>query len=227
MSKPITLTHCGKLGDFLYCLPIASWIYKTTGRKIHWVLPHTFEPFNHIDPLLASLPFTEQLTLVNHPIYLHGHGGQPYKFNPADYGVQVDEYYNLGFRGYPDKFVTAYCAEEYGFGWDRDYTLEFGDVEPSDKAIRTEQWEVAEKAPHAEPYTIPMDLYALGRLLKAAKERWTWYSGPAALMFLARMPFNLVYEPAHPPRRIYLPEEYFGGKLITPVLYIRKPKPTT
>lgn len=223
MKTPIVLTHCGKLGDFLYCLPIASWIWKTTGRPTHWVLPHTFAPFNHIDRLLAALPFTSQATYVNHAIHF-AHGGQPYRFNPNDYGVPVGQYFNLGFRGYPDKFVTAYCAEEHGFGWDREFTLEFGDVVPSGKAIRTEQPEVAEAAPHAETFPVPMDLLELGKLFKAANERHTWYSGPAAMLYLARLPFFLHYETGHPSRRLYLPEDAFGGALITPVLYTRKPK---
>lgn len=225
MKAPIILTHCGKLGDFLYSLPIASWLWKTRGQKIHWVLPHTFAPFNHIDRLLASLPFTEQCTLVPHEIYLHGHGGQPYRFNPADYGVPTDEYYNIGFRGYPDKFVTAYYAEEHGFGWDKEFVLDFGEVERSEKILRTEQPELAEVVPQGETWPVPMDLYELGRLLKGAKERHTWYSGPAAMMFLARLPFFLHFEPAHPPRRLYLPQEYFGGNLIVPVLYLRRLAP--
>lgn len=220
-DPPIALTHCGKLGDFLYCLPIASWLWQARGRKIHWVLANTFGPFNHIDRLLASLPFTERASYVPHRIR-QGHGGQPYRFDPADYGVAVEEYYNLGFRAFPNKFVTEFCAEEHGFGWDRDYTLDFGPVEPSGKILRSEQWELAEVVPQAETWPRPMDLYELGRMLKAAQERWTWYSGPAALMFLARMPFHLVHEKGHPPRRLYLPEEYFGGKLITPVLYTRR-----
>lgn len=224
MKPPIILTHCGKLGDFLYSLPIASWLWKTRGQKIHWVLPWGFAPFNDLYRLLYNLPFTERLTLVAHPIYLHGHGGQPYKFNPATYGVPEGEYYNIGFRGYPDKFITAYYAEEHGFDWDRDFVLDFGEVAPTERILRTEQWELAEILPHAETWQVPMCLYELGQMLKAAKERHTWYSGPAAMMFLARMPFYLHYEPAHPPRRLFLPEEYFGGKLITPVLYKRKPK---
>ena len=222
MENSIILTNCGKLGDFLYCLPIASWIYKTKGKKIHWVLPQAFEPFNHIDKLLRSLPFTEKITHVNHPIYF-GHGGQPYKFDPMLYGIKSDEYYNLGFRSYPDKFITKFYAEEYGLGWDKDFVIDFGPVNASQKILRSEQFEVAERCPHAEVWSIPMDIYELGQTLTAAKERHLWHSGPATMMYIARIPFYLYYDRGHP-RHLYLPDEYFGGSLITPVLCIRDQK---
>ena len=33
-TKPmVTLTHCGKLGDFVYTWPIAAWFWRTMGRR--------------------------------------------------------------------------------------------------------------------------------------------------------------------------------------------------
>lgn len=218
-NKTIILTHCGKLGDMLYCLPIASQLAKTRGCKIHMVLPGCFPPFRYVEALLMQQPFIEKVTFVDHACNWSGHAGQPYKFDPATFGIH-GEYYNLGFRAYPDKFVTAFVAEEHKLDWDRDFTL---NLEPNPfmdngKVYRSEQPEVGVAAPHAEIFPIPCDLLWLGRVLAGAKERHLWYSGPAAMMFLARMPFHLHYVLGHPPRYIYLPQNEFGGGLITPVL---------
>lgn len=84
----ITLTHCGKLGDFIYCLPIASWLHKTTGQKIHWVLPDNFKPFRQIKTLLELQPFHGALSIVPFHVRTWGCGGQPYKFNPGKFGIE-------------------------------------------------------------------------------------------------------------------------------------------
>ena len=124
-SKPLILTHCGKLGDLIYAWPIAAWVQRTTGRKIHWVLPRRFVPFQRVESLLLRQKFSERVTLVDFPVRCQGCGGQPYHFNPADYGVAGD-YLNLGFRWWPNKFVTAFQAQEHGLGWDADWVLDVG-----------------------------------------------------------------------------------------------------
>lgn len=217
-EKTIILTHCGKLGDMLYCLPIASWLMKTRGVKTHMVLPKCFPPFRYVEALLRQQECISDVSFVDHECNWSGHAGQPYKFDPAKFGIQ-GEYYNLGFRGYPNKFVTPFVAEEHGFDYDRDFTL---NLEPNPfmdngNVFRSEQPEVGHAAPHAEIYPIPCDLLWLGRALAGAKERHLWYSGPAAMMFLARVPFHLHYVQGHPPRYIYLPNNEFGGALITNV----------
>lgn len=217
MTSSIILTHCGKLGDFLYCLPVASWLAKTRGVKIHFVLPRCFPPFHHITPLLHSIPFTEQVSLVSHPIRDFQCGGQPYRFDPAQYGIE-GEYFNLGIRSYPNKFMPAFVAEEHGFDWDRDFKLNFGPVEPSGKILCSEQPEVHEAVPHAEGYHIPIDLLELGRQLAAAKERHLWFSGPACLMHLARIPFHLHWTRGHPIDQHVVLE----GAEFTAVEYVRK-----
>lgn len=131
----ITLTHCGKLGDFIYCQPIASWLYKTTGKKIHWVLPTNFKPFTQIKSLLELQPYYGGLSLVPFPVKTWGCGGQPYKFNPNKFGINCPSYYNLGFRWWPKKNVIEYQAEEYGFGYDKEFRLNIGNIKPSREPI--------------------------------------------------------------------------------------------
>lgn len=221
MNSSIILTHCGKLGDFLYCLPIASWLAIERGVTIRWALAYEFLPFRYIEALLKRIPFTEDVTLTNNYVRDFEAGGQPYHFNPADYGLE-GPYYNLGIRIYPDTFMTAYCAGEYGLGWDPDFTLDLGEVEPNDQIIRGEQLEIAELVPESQPYDMPQDLLQLGRTLKAARDRYLWYSGPATLLYMARIPFNLVWEKGHPSRDLYLNKNYFGGSLIREVEYVRR-----
>lgn len=221
MTSSIILTHCGKLGDFLYCLPIASWLAKTRGVKIRWALPDRFPPFHHVTPLLHTMPCTEDVTLLPFPVKNFEAGGQPYKHNPAEFGME-GEYYNLGIRGYPDSFMPDYCAREYQLGWDPHFNLELGDVEPTDKILRGEQKELAKSLPQSEQYPMFIDLLELGRMLKAAKERHLWFSGPAAMMYLARIPFTLYWEKGHPPRSLYLNRDHFGGSFITEKEHIRR-----
>jgi hypothetical protein len=125
MNEPIILTHCGQLGDFIYSLPIASWLWKENGRKIHFVLPRDFGPFRSIETLLLLQPFTARVSLVDYRVAHYGHGGQPYKFNPAQFGLPGD-YINLGLRGAPNRFITEFMADEYRLGWDEEFTLNLG-----------------------------------------------------------------------------------------------------
>lgn len=106
-------THTGKLGDFFLTLPIANWYYRTYGEKIHYVLSSDFYFFKTIIPdFIKYLPYVEKMTLVPHKIEHYMEGGQPYKFNPADYGIE-GKYFNLGYRKYPDKYISLFIAEEY------------------------------------------------------------------------------------------------------------------
>jgi hypothetical protein len=114
------------LGDFVYTWPIAAWFHQHTGRKVHWVLPEFFGPFKYIERLLRLQTFTQDVTLVSYRVANYSHGGQPYQFNPKDYGVE-GEYFNLGFRGYPDRFIPHYLAQEHSFGVDESWELELGE----------------------------------------------------------------------------------------------------
>jgi len=106
-------THTGKLGDFFLTLPIANWYYRTYGEKIHYVLSSDFDFFRTIVPdFIKYLPYVEKMTLVPHKIEHYMEGGQPYKFNPAEYGIE-GSYFNLGFRKYPDKYISLFVAEEH------------------------------------------------------------------------------------------------------------------
>jgi hypothetical protein len=122
----IVLTHTGKLGDFLLALPVASWLYQRNGEKIHWVLSSDFTPFRTIESLLCLQEMTGKVTLVPHHIRHYKCGGQPYRFDPARYGINEKPYYNIGFRYLPDKYVPEFYAEAIGAGVDDGFVLNVG-----------------------------------------------------------------------------------------------------
>jgi hypothetical protein len=215
--NPLILTHCGKLGDFVYAWPIAAWLHRQTGRKIHWVLPRGFGPFRRLESLLLLQEFSAQLTLVDFPVRCFGCGGQPYHFNPADYGVP-GEYFNLGFRWWPDKFVTPYQAEEHGLGWDADWVLDLQSDSSKDRAseqspgpesgieamVATEQ--AAIPATPSARLDLSRDVLFNVRRMAAARERHCFFSGMAAILYFARLPFILYREPWQPRIEYYFPD---------------------
>ncbi len=213
----LILTHCGKLGDFVYAWPIAARIHRETGRKIHWVLPRAFTPFRLIESLVRRQTFTDRVTLVDFPVRCYGCGGQPYRFNPADYGIE-GEYFNLGFRWWPDKFVTAYQAEEHRLGWDEDWVLDVGLSEGNapgnalslgssakiEDVVATEQPCIP--APPEARLDLKKDIWFNVRRLAAARERHCFFSGMAAILYFARVPFILYREPWQPRLDYYFPD---------------------
>jgi hypothetical protein len=222
MGNVIAITHTGKLGDFLYCLQVGSWLYKRYKRKIHWVLPNTFGPFRYIENLLLAQEQTSRVTLVDHQIENYGCGGQPYKFDPATFGIE-GEYFNLGFRGYPNKFIPAFYAEEHGLGYDPDFVLKtaitaFDDRIKYDKLTRVAccddsgKWRSSELAmqmimPDVQSLPTTFDLLSLAKLMVDAKEIHSWYSGIAVLCWLARIPAHVYRVKEHAPMEIYFPDE--------------------
>jgi hypothetical protein len=208
----IILTHCGKLGDFLYSLMVGSWLFKNYQRKIHWVLPRSFGPFRYIENLLMAQEQTSRVTLVDHEIKNFDCGGQPYKFDPMRFGI-MGEYFNLGFRGYPDKFVPAFYAEEYGLRFDPDFTLNLGTeafesglVDWSQKILRSCELAMQMHLPEVESIATQMDLLDLARKLATAKEFHTWYNGIAILCWLARIPAHVYRVPGHARLEQYFPD---------------------
>lgn len=207
--KEIILTHPGKLGDALYALPVASWLYQAEALKTHWVLPSCFGPFRYIENLLLAQPLTSRVSLARYQVANYDCGGQPYRFNPALYGVPVEvSYYNLGFRGYPNAFIPQYYAEEHGFGYDPDYYLDLGEFDdsPTDEVVRSTERAMERLAPEAELLPAACDLLDLARRLKRAAEVHLWFCGLAVLCWLAGIEATVYRVPGHGPLDLYFPE---------------------
>lgn len=217
-ADPIILTHCGKLGDMLYALPIAEWFYRQHGRRVHWVLPSCFGPFNYIEALLRLQPHCADVTLCGHKLANLDAGGQPYRFNPADYGIPCgphgEGYFNLGFRGYPDRFISAYYAAEHGLDYVRGYRLELGSFGAAGKPqiLRSAETAMAQFAPQATPLPTVLDLLDLVRRVALAEEFHTWYCGLAVLAWFAGIPQHVYRVPGHAARELYFPADYFAGE---------------
>jgi hypothetical protein len=212
MSEPIILTHCGKLGDMLYALPVAEWFYRQHGRRVHWVLPRCFPPFQYIANLLCLQPHCAGVTLVDHKLVNLDAGGQPYRFNPAHFGI-AGEYFNLGFRSYPDRFIPAFYASEYKLGFEPGYRMKIwpdGAVLPplNDELLRSGESAMAQFAPQAKPLPPAEDLLRLVQRLDRAAEFHTWYCGLAVLAYFAGIPQHVYRVPGHARRELYFPGEH-------------------
>lgn len=188
----IGITHTGKIGDLGFCLPICSWIYKTTGEKIIFILPH-FPFTEEIDSLLRLQPFTADILHVEFEINNYDLGGQPYIFNPHDYieNLDISKYYNIGFRSRPDKYIPEFYAEEHGLGVDYDFVLNLG-LEFRYNAEQIMCSEVmGEFFPNFRQPDFNQDFLYNLREFAYAKERHLHFSSLAVYLTFAKIPFYL------------------------------------
>jgi hypothetical protein len=172
----IAVTHCGKLGDFILSLPVASWLYKTRRKKIHFILARRFEPFTKIKSLLMLQEMTGEVTLAEFPVRDWECGGTPYKFNPRRYYVPCGEYYNLGMRRHPRRFVPEFTAEECGLSYDPDFRINLGDYPRTDEVLCTDSYMLTE-APQATPLDLSLPLLDNARRMAGARESLVSQSG--------------------------------------------------
>jgi hypothetical protein len=207
-SEEIILTHTGMLGDFFFCLPIASWLFKTHGVKIHWVLVDGFPPFQYLTPLLMRQPFTAKVSLVPHAFHWEC-GGQPYKFNPSDYGIP-GEYYNLGFRCFPDKYISAFYAEDHGWDYDKNYRLDLGPgISVGDEVVRSREAVMKILAPNATPLPPKQDLLELIRRIASAKKVHAWFGGVSIMCHMIKREFICYFSEVNGNldiRKMYVPD---------------------
>lgn len=205
----IVCTHTGKLGDFLYSLPVASWLHKAYGCRIHWVLANAFPPFRYIERLLKAQEMTCGFSLADVPITDFSFGGQPFRFDPGQYIPEVAglPYFNFGFDSAPHQYVTAHYAEMHGLSWDPAFRLEVGPVAASGERLRSAELRMAIERPDIDPLPTVMDLLELARRLKAARERHMWYCGLAVLCYFLGIEQYIYREPGHPPAGIYFPDQ--------------------
>lgn len=172
----IAITHCGKLGDFMACLPVASWLYKTRGQKIHFVLARSFPLFEQTISLLKLQDMTADVSLADFPVVDWEKGGEPYKHDPNNFGVSTPEFYNLGFRRTPRRFVPEYVAEEHGLGYDRNFRLNLGKIDRSSEILVSDEHMLTE-VPNADPIDLTQDVLTNARRMAAAKESHVSQSG--------------------------------------------------
>ena len=200
--EEIGLTHGGKLGDFYLALPIGSWIWKTTGKKIRWLLADWFAPFHKIESFLMLQPMTSRVSLVPVRGLEWGIGCHPWHWNPNEWGVKCGKYINLGYAGWPEGFASEWYAKCANIaGWDRDFVLELGPCEPTCDVMCTEH---VGRPPYFgdDPRTgdvkyidTKADILSQIRRFAVADERHCGYSSMAIAMEFANVPFYLYANP--------------------------------
>jgi len=155
--------------------------------------------------------FSHGLTFVDFPVKTYGCGGQPYHFNPCDYGVP-GTYHNLGFQWWSKgEFVTEYQAKEHNFGWDEDYVLNTG-IDPAvydgddkkEEIVGTEQSWL--RLGQEQRLDLSKDVLFNVQRMAFAGKRYCLFSGMAAILYFARMPFYLFREPWQPSLDAYFPD---------------------
>lgn len=189
----IAVTHPGKIGDFGFCLPICSWLYKTYSEKIVFVFPHGFPFMDKAESLIRLQPFTEDIVYCDFQVIHYDMSGQPYHFNPSDFikDREFSKFYNFGFRSAPDKFITEFLAEEYDLGYDEDFVLDLGlgfNTDPGN--IMCSEVMVNFLSGFEVP-DFDKDFLSNLQDLVHAKERHLHFSSLAVFLSLARVPFHL------------------------------------
>ena len=192
----IAVTHCGKLGDFIASLPVASWLYKTRGKKIHFILARSFRSFTQIRSLLLLQEMTAEVTLAEFPVRDWECGGTPYRFDPRRFYVPVGEYYNLGLRRHPRKFVPEYVAEEHGLGWDEEFHFTLGDYPLTDEILCSDEFMRAD-IPQAKALDHNLSLLDNARRMAGARGSHVSQSGLFHILDFAGVRPTRVYVYPH------------------------------
>jgi hypothetical protein len=204
------ITHPGKLGDFIYTLPIASWIWKKTGQLITFVLPATFPPLVSLQSLLLSFPFTVKvLYITDWHIDNYNCGGQPYKIKLSKSIAKDEMVINFGLRGYPNKFITEFIAEEYGFHYDKDFLVNVSGVEDnhSNTDFVTENLPIPARTENEIiKLDLSKDILQNFRTALGCEQVHCLYSGFAALMYFSGKKFKLYREANRPSNDIFFPD---------------------
>lgn len=120
----MVFTHTGKLGDFFITLPIYAKHYTDTGEKCTIVFPSNFPHSDVAIEFCKRFDFIKEIILSNFSVMHFDLGGVPYKFDPNEYGVRCDSWYNLGYRHIPDgTYAAKFFADEHGIGYDENFNI--------------------------------------------------------------------------------------------------------
>lgn len=199
-------TTFNRLGDFVVVLPVASWVYKTTGEKTHFVFTKQVPTHIKMEPILRAQEFTSNVSYVDLPVIHAGDAGTLSPDILKQFGINEGRNLNLGFFTWPQphQFIGRFYANQYGLGFDEDYVMKCP-VENcpvyDDVWIETEPYRTTYKSlpkiipPNAVELKLsdPME-YNLGVALKA-KNVWTNGGGFAVLLDMAGKDNIILYKP--------------------------------
>ena len=190
------------MGDPMLFTPVASWYYKTTGEKFHWLLTTRFELYKKLEVLLRYQDFTSDITYFDYPMQ---HENPNFRsLTASDFGLSGDSI-NLCFAlqtksGKPlddpppvDRHITDHWAIMFEWGVDKDFVLKYPKIEcPSYENV----W--IEAAPYKDTFKLIQKIVPRGsielkesdsielkiNLSMNAKNVWTSGGGWAAMMDL-------------------------------------------
>lgn len=168
-------TNVSHIGDFFLLWPVASWYHKTTGDKVHFVVPGNYYMYRLVENFLKAQPFTEDVSFID----IQPNALEPtiFTFDPKDIGIPGN-YLNFGFwrHPYPDEYIPEFYAGRYGLGVDYDYVPTL--IEFNDEVIPKVTMEVAHQVNGYWPVWrshMPEDVVDLIKMNNSF-EKNTWYS---------------------------------------------------
>lgn len=125
----IAVSHPGKLGDLLYCLPTVRHIAKISGQKVDF---WTSKFCQAGQTLLDAQPYINKCFISDKYVMQHeGCGVQPWLLQPDK---SYDRVYHLGLRDYPQCRLVDYYPKIYGFSLvDTTISYEFEKIKEGDK----------------------------------------------------------------------------------------------
>lgn len=190
------------MGDFLFTWAVASWYYKETNDKIHWIFPEAnglncpverVLHYKKLEKLLRYQDFTSDVSFVNAP-------WQPF-WNPADFGYP-GYYCNFGIWERPRVYVSQFYADRYNMDYDRHFKIKYHDIDvPSHENvwIETAPWRdnIGSLKQIIPPGTVELlhtdDVEYNINLAAKAKNVWTNGGGFTILMDLCNVP-TIIYK---------------------------------
>lgn len=216
----MVFTHSGKAGDFFSTLPIYSAWYKKNNEKVTIIVPENFPFANTVKQFTENLHFVKNFIISPYNVWNFDCGGIPYKFNPNEYGINCETWFNIGFRHSPTKYISEFCAEEHGLEYDHNFELEIPfDLELHEKyknkigfadaGTHRSEFGIVDKiikksGVDFHTFDINQPLIENLRIAKHCKYTVMSASSMAVLMAFAKIPFS-VYTWQTPPHMFYSP----------------------
>lgn len=217
-------TTVSYIGDHILTWPVASWLYKQTDEKIHWVVTKNYYMYEVIKPFLEAQPFTERVSLVD--VGTDAHDVNQWQFDPGDYTDDKSEYYNFGFNNYhmgDGEYIPKHYVKDNNLEVDYNFiphlssetfveganrirrNNDYSRVVTMEIAHQQERWDLwKEKMPPDITVLSTSNNYATNVLNGLiAEERWLGGSSFSIIMDLYNKPCNIFCQPELVPSSIY------------------------
>jgi hypothetical protein len=210
-SKKVLFATAMRLGDCLHILPIVSWFCKEYNTKIDWAICDNTPYYNELVEILSYEKFVNKvhifqfssieewktpLTTCCFRPYSNISGILNKKFNNYYDNVYCFGYDNEQYSTKQIKFFSEHFAEEYGFGVDYEYKLNYGNIDYTykDNLVKIDKL----YSPQLQDFDA-INLNESNSIIKnlqlsaGAKQVVTVRTGAAIALSLARIPFKIKF----------------------------------